>query len=120
MPRFLPTRGWAFCALAAAFGLMALPARAQSLVELYDAARQHDAAYQGARAQAVATTARGAQARAAVLPQVGLAGGVSRTEAQIQTDAGQGPRDFNTQQIGSSEAIKNTLVQGIGVSCLSR
>ncbi|MCW0403214.1 LysR family transcriptional regulator [Xanthomonas sacchari] len=26
----------------------------------------------------------------------------------------------NTQQIGSSEAIKNTLVQGIGVSCLSR
>ena len=100
MPTFLQTPGGALCALAASLSLIALPVRAQSLVELYDAARQHDATYQGARAQAVATTARGAQARAAVLPQVGLAAGISRTEADIRADAGKAARDFNTQQIG--------------------
>ena len=104
MPTFLHARGWASCALAtalaAALGAAAMPAQAQSLAVLYDAARQHDATYQGARAQAEALRARGAQARAAVLPQVGLAAGMSRTEADIRTDAGKGARDFNTQQIG--------------------
>ncbi|RYF56471.1 MAG: channel protein TolC, partial [Comamonadaceae bacterium] len=100
MPTYLQTRGGALCALAASLSLIALPVHAQSLVELYDAARQHDATYQGARAQAVATTARGAQARAAVLPQVGLAAGITRTEADVRADAGQAARNFNTQQIG--------------------
>ncbi|MDA7414975.1 TolC family outer membrane protein [Xenophilus arseniciresistens] len=101
MPTFLHARGWASCALATAIGLAALPsAQAQNLVQLYEAARAHDATFQAARAQAAANTARGAQARAAVLPQVGLAAGVSRTEADIRTDAGKGPRDFSTQQVG--------------------
>ena len=105
MRQFLQARGWLSCSLAlgamtAAATLPAQAVHAQSLLELYDAARQHDATYQGARAQAEATAARGAQARAAVLPQVGLAAGVSRTEADIRTDMGKGPRDFSTQQVG--------------------
>lgn len=100
MRLFLHSGRGALHALAASASLALLPAQAQSLVDLYDAARVHDATYQGARAQADATRARGAQARAAVLPQVGLAAGVSRTEADVRADAGKAARDFSTQQVG--------------------
>jgi len=84
----------------AALLLMAAGARAQSLIELYESARAHDATWQAAQAQHEATLARAEQARAGLLPQVGLQAGISRTEADIRTDAGTGPRNFNTQQIG--------------------
>ncbi len=77
-----------------------LPAHAQSLVALYESARAFDATYQGARAQYEATNARAAQAKAGLLPQVGLQAAASRTEARIRTDQGTGSRDFNTQQAG--------------------
>lgn len=89
--------------LAAAGGVAlaaTLPAHAQSLVALYESARAFDATYQGARAQYEATNARAAQAKAGLLPQVGLQASASRTEARIRTDQGTGPRDFNTQQAG--------------------
>ena len=89
--------------LAAASGAVlaaALPAHGQSLVALYESARAFDATYQGARAQYEATNARAAQAKAGLLPQVGLQAAASRTEARIRTDQGTGPRDFNTQQAG--------------------
>ena len=47
-------------------------AQAQSLVELFDAAKSFDATYQSARSQAQATLAKGEQARAGLLPSVGL------------------------------------------------
>ncbi|MDI3381513.1 TolC family outer membrane protein [Xenophilus aerolatus] len=89
--------------LAAAGGVAlaaTLPAHGQSLVALYESARAFDATYQGARAQYEATNARAAQAKAGLLPQVGLQAAASRTEARIRTDQGTGPRDFNTQQAG--------------------
>lgn len=53
----------------------AAPARAQSLLQLYDAAQGYDALFQSARANAMAAQARADQARAGLLPQVGLQAG---------------------------------------------
>jgi outer membrane protein len=63
-------------ALGAGFAGMA---QAQSLVELFGAAKGYDASYQSAKSQADATVAKGEQARAGVLPTVGLGAGVSQT-----------------------------------------
>ncbi|MDB5850589.1 MAG: channel protein TolC [Rhodoferax sp.] len=60
--------------------LAAFPAatRAQSLIELYDAARASDATYQSARAQYDADLARADQAKAAILPAANLGVGITR------------------------------------------
>ncbi|VTU24413.1 Outer membrane protein TolC precursor [Variovorax sp. PBL-H6] len=84
-------------ALAAA---IALPAHGQSLVELYESARGYDATYQAARAQYDANLARAAQAKAGILPSVGLSAGASHTELDVQTPAGDASRGFNTQSVG--------------------
>jgi len=60
-------------------GLSALPAGAQSLVELFDAAHAYDAAFQSAKSQYEATLARAEQSRAGLLPTVGLAASLSRS-----------------------------------------
>ncbi len=67
--------------LVVAFGaaLCAASAGAQSLASLYDAARAYDASFQSAQSQYNATLARADQARAGLLPQVGLGMQVSRT-----------------------------------------
>jgi outer membrane protein len=57
----------------------AFPASAQSLLELYESARAHDAAWQSAKALYEANLYRAEQARAGILPQAGLAAGVNRT-----------------------------------------
>jgi outer membrane protein len=54
-------------------------AQAQSLVELFTAAKSYDATYQSAISSAVATQAKGDQAKAGILPSVGLGAGVSQT-----------------------------------------
>ncbi|MEN9398826.1 MAG: hypothetical protein RLZ81_3356, partial [Pseudomonadota bacterium] len=51
---------------------LSLPASAQSLVDLYGAARSFDATYQSAKSQFEAAQAKAAQARAGVLPSAGL------------------------------------------------
>lgn len=62
-------------ALAAGLALCgAGSAQAQSLLELYDAARGFDAAYRSVRAQAEAAEHRAAQARGLLGPNVGLSG----------------------------------------------
>ncbi len=61
-------------------GVFASVAHAQSLGELYEAARGYDAAYQSARSQYDANLARAAQARAAILPSAGLSAGANRTQ----------------------------------------
>ncbi len=55
------------------------PAHAESLVELYDAARATDATYQSAKAQYEANLAKADQAKAAILPSAGLSAGVNRS-----------------------------------------
>ena len=60
-----------------------LPAQAQSLSELYAAARNYDAAYQSALSQSVATLAKGEQAKAGVWPVVGVSAGVGRTNLDV-------------------------------------
>ena len=66
-------------ALSAAF---AAPAQAESLLELYEAARAHDAGWQSAKAQYDANVARAEQAKAAILPTAGLAAGVTRNRVE--------------------------------------
>jgi len=58
---------------------LSLPASAQSLVDLYGAARSFDATYQSAKSQFEAAQAKAAQARAGVLPTAGLVMDASRT-----------------------------------------
>lgn len=93
-------------ALASLFAtLLALPAQGQTLNELYESARGFDATYQGARAQYDASVARAAQAKAGILPAVGLTAGATRNNLDIDTLTGPGrgtstPRDFTTQNIG--------------------
>ncbi|MDP3863246.1 MAG: channel protein TolC, partial [Rhodoferax sp.] len=69
-------------ALTAAF---VLPAQAQSLVELFDAARGFDASYQSAKSLYEANLAKAEQAKAGLLPTVGLAMGVNRTNVSSDT-----------------------------------
>ena len=66
-------------AAALAAAVFSASARAQSLLELYEAARSHDAAWQSAKAQYDANLFRAEQARAGILPQANLAAGVNRT-----------------------------------------
>jgi len=73
MPSFRP----AHLAVAACLSLSAT-AQAQSLIELYDAARATDATYQSAKAQFDANLAKSDQAKAAILPSANLAVGVDR------------------------------------------
>ncbi len=79
--------------LAAAFA--ALPAQAQSLIELYEAARGHDAAFQSARAQLEAARYRAEQARAGLLPTANLAASRSETQ-QNSTASSPNRREFGT------------------------
>ncbi len=80
--------------LAAAFA--ALPAQAQSLLALYEAARGHDAAFQSARAQFEAAQHRAEQARAGLLPTASLAASRTATQQDQRTSSGSTPRDFGT------------------------
>ncbi len=70
-------------ALTAAF---VLPAQAQSLVELYDAARSFDASYQSAKSLYEANLSKAEQAKAGLLPTVGLGMGVNRTNIDSDID----------------------------------
>ncbi|MFT3721313.1 TolC family outer membrane protein [Pseudorhodoferax sp.] len=58
--------------------LAAAPLQAQTLVQLYEAARASDATYQAARAQYDADLAKADQARALLLPSVNLSAGATR------------------------------------------
>ena len=71
-------------ALSAAF---VLPAQAQSLVELYDAARSFDASYQSAKSLYEASLYKAEQAKAGLLPSAGLAMGVNRANLSSDTSA---------------------------------
>ncbi|HSV51808.1 MAG TPA: TolC family protein, partial [Burkholderiaceae bacterium] len=67
-------------ALAAAFAPLA---QAQSLVEMYEAARAYDATYQSARAQYEANLFKAEQARAGILPSANLSAGATRSQFDL-------------------------------------
>lgn len=60
--------------------LCASAVQAQSLTELYDAARHYDAPFLSAKAQFDATVALADQAKAALLPVIGFSGTISRSD----------------------------------------
>ena len=69
--------------IAAVSAALAVPAHAQSLVNLYESARGFDASYQSAKSQFDATLARADQAKAAILPTANLAVGASRSKQEV-------------------------------------
>lgn len=60
-------------------------AQAQSLLQMYETAKGHDATYAAAKAQAEATQAKAAQAKAALLPTIGA--GYTRSKTEIEADS---------------------------------
>ena len=68
--------------LAVALVVGASGAQAQSLVELYDAAKGYDTTLQAARAQYDANLAKAEQARAGLRPQAGLAAGANAVNSR--------------------------------------
>jgi outer membrane protein len=73
--------------LAAALGALTPSAQAQSLVELTERARGFDAIWQARQAETDAAYSRAEQARAGLLPSVGLQAGVSRARTEISRPA---------------------------------
>jgi outer membrane protein len=71
------------------------PARAQSLLELYESARAYDATWQSAKAQYDASLFRAEQARAAVLPSANLGAGLTRSN--FESTVPQVDRGITTQ-----------------------
>lgn len=94
-----PTHPRRLAVTAALLGLMAATgaARAQTLVEVYEAARAYDATYLAAKALAESATYKAAQADALRLPSVGLAAGATRTELDPPTG---NDRNGNNTQVG--------------------
>jgi outer membrane protein len=72
-------------ALAIGFAL-AGPAQAQSLQELFEAAKTYDASFSAARQQFEANQAKADQAKAGILPTVGVSAGASRTHTNSDFD----------------------------------
>lgn len=83
---------WLAAALTAA---MALPAHAQSLQELYQAARAYDATYLAARAQAQSAEFKAAHAEGSLRPSVALAAGATAAQSDLPK---LGSGDNNTLQ----------------------
>jgi outer membrane protein len=99
-----PIRQISLC-IALAFGGAA---QAQSLVDLYGAARSYDAAYQSAKAQSDATLYKSDQARALLLPKVGFGANATRTNYESSSIPVQAiDRAFNTQTatLNASQAL---------------
>jgi outer membrane protein len=94
---------WRLLPLTAALSLaLAGTARAEGLLDLYEAARAYDASWQSAKAQYDANIYRAEQARAGILPQAALSAGVTRSLLDTNvTGAPVNPavdRAFSTQQ----------------------
>ena len=82
LPR-LPVRFRLLPLLLAVGAGFSVSAQAQSLVDLYNAARSYDAAYQSAKHQFDATLAKGEQAKALVLPTANFNTNISRTSQEV-------------------------------------
>ncbi len=91
--RLLPRR--LLPCMAAVWAIAAASAQAQSLLQLYETAHGYDAPYQSALANAQASQARADQARAGLLPQVGLQTGAQRNWVDTHVAGNSASRSFN-------------------------
>src|SRR6218665_3357648 len=96
-PSMTPLRPFFLASLALGAALCA-PARAQSLLELLESARSYDRAWQSAQPQFDAAARRADQARAGLLPNAALTGGLSR--ANVQSSRPQLENTGTTQTMG--------------------
>jgi len=91
-------RLWVLTCLMAGAGVGA--AQAQSLVELYQAARNYDSTLLAARTQYEANLARAEQAKAGLRPQAGLSAGANWSN--VDSSATPGSNSVNTQNLALS------------------
>ena len=76
--------------------------QAQSLVDMYEMAKGYDAGYQSAKSQFLANQAKADQGKAALLPTIGLSGGVTQSDRQANPET-QTPKSnytYTTQTAG--------------------
>jgi outer membrane protein len=88
-----------------AVGAGAPAVSAQTLVQLFDAARATDATYQGARAQYDANLAKADQSRSLILPSANLSTGISRNHYDSTTPPIDGPYTAVTASIGATQPL---------------
>ena len=105
--------------IAASLLLTAGMTQAQNLTELYQAASTYDATYQSAKSQYEANLARAEQAKAGLLPTVGLTANLSGTNADVIKPSANPNRAFGSQSaaINASQPLyrpanKATAAQG--------
>jgi len=114
-PRSRPPAGrWHTLAAAAALSLAAAGAQAQSLKELYEAARAYDATYLAARAQAQSAEHRAAQSDALARPSVAATAGATATRTDppnnsVTTLTATGPVTVPTGQAVTSRVTQAGL-----------
>ena len=103
VPSPLPSR-WRASPLVLALGLAlaASAVQAQSLGELYEAARAYDASYQSVKAQADSTVYRAEQARALNRPQVSATGALAYNRAETPYSTTATMSQTHQQSIGVS------------------
>jgi outer membrane protein len=98
------------CAVASLGLLLAAPAAwAQSLTELYEAARGYDATYLSARALAESAQFRADQAAAALRPEVGLSASVNRR--YIDSARGSGRSDGDQVGISATQPLFDRVAE---------
>ena len=96
--RFLPIT----LALTAAF---AGTAHAQSLLSLFGTARSYDATYKAAQSQYTANLAKGDQAKALMLPTVGLAASINKTEVDYINTSSTASAQTNSATLSASQPL---------------
>ncbi len=85
--------------------------QAQSLVELYDAARGHDATYIAAKSLYDANLAKANQTLGGILPNIALSASVSRTYFDMRYDSGVTPPGFINPRYYGTASGGVTLTQ---------
>jgi outer membrane protein len=88
-------------------------AQAQSLTEMYDAARGYDATFISAKAQFEANLAKANQALGGILPNIALSASASRTDFSFRPDTPNPPNVVASQRMYGTGSAAITLTQPI-------
>ena len=85
--------------------MLATPAQAQSLLELYESARSYDAAWQSAKAQYDANLYNAEQKKAGILPQAALTAGLTRSHLDNTVPSIELPATTQTGTVSASQPL---------------
>jgi outer membrane protein len=88
-------------------------AQAQSLIEMYDAARGYDATFISAKAQFEANLAKANQTLGGILPNIALSASATRTYFDLRYDSGIQPAGFVNPRFYGTGAAGVNLIQPI-------